>query len=280
MNKREIYGYVFDKSHITLQNIKESVIQQQYREYLAGYRDIDEKVLEDAFMFYVMHGEMELDEIIPDLQMKYSIDLMRDFIIQKERFVFPILSPNRTINGLVGYDYESDFKYILSISNFTSRDNLLFNLNNIKHAYEQDTIIVCEGVFDSLRLNEVGLKNNVALLGRRLTNYKKKIINRFGLVILLPDNDSVGTSALSFWKREINTKLAIVNLSSGVYDKNIIKQNEDGELITEVVESKIKDIDDFLREKNNSNKENFLNLYGKIKGESGGVFFKEREYFI
>lgn len=227
-----------------------------------------------------MNGETELDEIIPDTQMRYFIDLKRDFIIQRQRFVFPILSSKGIINGLVGYDYESDFKYIMSISSFTARDNLLFNLQNLDKAYRERVLIIIEGVFDSLRLNEVGRLNNISLLGKKMTNYKLNLINRFDLVVLIPDNDEQGIKSSEYWKRGIKTKIATINLAANNYEKIIKEQNEEGDIITKKIETKIKDIDDYLRLENQNNREKFNKVYKKILNDSKGVFFKNKDYFL
>ena len=268
MSKKYYYDEIQSISNKILNNIKNSDLHSKYRDYLSDFRSINKDILEEAAMFYVLDGYQEVDQIFDyDYEKEMTGFQIGEFVKNKERFIFPLLDQEKVIAGWVGYDYESPYKYLLSFSEFSEKSKLLFNLQNIKHSYEQNICLVVEGVMDSLRLNEQGRYNNLGLLGKRITEDQERILNRFDLVILIPDNDETGENSLKYWKKQITTKKAIIRLRKTEFE------TKEGELKV------VKDLDDLLRPENKKELE-FKRLYNKIKKDSKSVFFKSKEYFI
>lgn len=257
-----------------LENILKSEIQNKYREYMSNYRNISKKVLDEAYMFYIL-DEAYLQDIIYSMNVREMLGIQVGYTVrQQERFVFPILNFDNVILGFIGYDYEeTDYKYLISLAKFAEKGRLFFNYQNINEAYRKDVIILEEGVFDSLRLNEIGYKNNLALMGTRMSDFHKTVLNRFKLVIIISDNDESGKRASNEWFNSLDTKVALVTIKKREINRTFKKGDDIEE--REIV---IKDIDDFLNYK--SNWEVFKKLYNKILEDSHGVFFSKEKYFI
>ena len=271
--KRKYFEEAEKNSENILKNIKKSKLQDKYREYLADFRGFKKNTLEESYMFYILDGG-ELDEIIESEVIRRDLNLqIGEYIRNKERFVFPVLDQGGFIVAWIGYDYESDLKYILSFPNYSKKELILYNKQNIRNAYEEDICIVVEGHFDSLRLNELGFYNNVALLGKRMTDFHVRILDRFETVILIPDSDSQGKKALDYWLKVLNNKKVVVNIKRDNIIKKIYKE---GSIKEEDVE--VKDIDDCLQIPDK--KEKMYDLYSKIKRESINPFFKYKEYSL
>lgn len=274
ISKKYYYDEIQEISPKILENISKSSLHGKYRTYLSEFRNIEKRVLDESFMFYTLDGYEEIDEIFDyDYEKGVTGFQTGEYVKNKERFIFPILDQNKVIVGWVGYDYESNYKYLLSFSKFSEKSRLFYNLQNIEKSYEKDVCIVEEGIIDSLRLNEKGYYNNLALLGKRMTEDQIRVLNRFSLVIIIPDNDIVGEQSLKYWLKGLKTKVAVIRLNKTEY--NIKKEGlEDNESVKTV-----KDVDDLLRPEVKKEKE-FKLLYNKILKDSKSPFFKIREYFI
>lgn len=270
--KDNYYFEVLRESNYILDNIKESELQYKYRGYLSNLREIDEEVLKDAYMFYLLDGYDEFDEIIKSDYIREVTGIQSSgYVRQLERFIFPILDMRNNILGFVGYDYDSDYKYLINNAYYVDRYNMFYNMQNLYSAYDEDVCVVEEGVFDSLRLNEIGLKNNLALLGKRVSDFHRVILNRFKLVIFITDNDEEGLKASKYWGKGLDTKVARIYLNK----REIVKKKVIDEEIVEY-NTCVKDIDDALR---GSSGKDFLELYKKIKNDSKSPFFSCKTYY-
>lgn len=269
--------YYYNQSKIIskdiLKNIEKSSLQEKYREYMAKYRNIDKRVLGESYMFYILDGEDEFDEIIPSLVDRDILGIQSgSFIKQTLRFVFPILNHKKIIVGWVGYDYEEEkYKYLKTLTKFTEKGRLFFNWHNIHKCYDKDICIIVEGVFDSLRLNEAGFYNNLGLLGKKITDYQARVLNRFDLVILVPDNDDPGVEAYKWWLKKIKTKRAVIKIDK----EKFIKRRAIGDDLNER-ESVVKDIDDCLQIE--GKKEKFKEIYKKINKDALNPFYDVEFY--
>ena len=61
--KKYYYDEVKKESIEILENIHNSVLQDEYRNYLSRLRRIGVNVLKESFMFYILDGYDELDEL-------------------------------------------------------------------------------------------------------------------------------------------------------------------------------------------------------------------------
>lgn len=245
-------------------NLENSEIQKEYVKWLAEYRNIAYETLRKAKVFYIFDDTL-FDELIPDELDREIIGVkLRNDRIYRERFVFPILSSDDRLVHWSGYDSESSTKYLFAKTPLVTKDKVFYNYNNVHHSYKLDVNIVVEGIFHSLRLTELSLKNNLGLLGKRMTDYHSRILNRFGLNILIPDNDEAGEKALKSWKYKLKTKIAVIKLRK---EKDPLTGKD------------VTDIDDKLKIDVTRYGE-FMELYNKIVEDSASPLFTYREYYF
>lgn len=272
--KNFYYNQIKNESKYFLENVKASKFQDEYRSYLSNLRGIDEDILKEFYMFYVLDGQAELDELIPSSHVREIMGIQSGYYVRQQgRFVFPILDMDSVVMGFIGYDYACNpkYKYLINNAFYSDRSRLLFNMQNLYYAYKEGVLIVEEGIFDSLRLNSIGLKNNVSLMGKKVTEFHRRIFNRFDLIIFITDNDEEGMNAARYWGNGINSKYAFIYISK----KPVIKKKVVNGVFEEY-ETITKDIDDALRYEH----KDFLNLYNRIIEDSKRPFFNSKTYYF
>lgn len=114
-----------------------------------------------------------------------------------------IIVPVRDIDGnLVGFTgrtvdekwKEKEIPKWYDSKNFKKSD-FLFNLHNAKKYIESNsTVILVEGPFDVLRLEQAGIHNSVAVFGRKLHNAQLAHLLRLPItkVVIIMDSDNAG----------------------------------------------------------------------------------------
>lgn len=124
----------------------------------------------------------------------YDLDILEYFEIGyskvKDRVVIPVRDPQYKLVGLIGravhdwqeprYLYNKGFK----------RADVLFNIQNAK---QYDSVIICEGSLDAIKVAQSGFKNVVATLGAKVSPNQVKMIRKyFDAVTVFSDNDDAG----------------------------------------------------------------------------------------
>lgn len=96
-------------------------------------------------------------------------------------------------------------------------NNLKFyGLENSLKAFETGNMYVCEGVFDKLMLEHLGLPV-VATLGSKITTAQIRVLNRFDKVTIIGDNDVAGRKS----KDILLSKVKNVDVINIPYEKDI-----------------------------------------------------------
>lgn len=72
--------------------------------------------------------------------------------------------------------------------------------------YSNKSVYICEGVYDFMRLKEAGAENVIALLGTRLLDEVKQLLEDFDTIYLILDSDSAGEKSIPFIARQLNHK--------------------------------------------------------------------------
>ncbi|TFH25799.1 toprim domain-containing protein [Candidatus Bathyarchaeota archaeon] len=115
------------------------------------------------------------------------------------RIVIPVLNRLREIVGFTGRTLDPDWhdkgipKWKHSNGSWVSSN--LFNIHSAaEHIEETGTAILCEGPLDVLRLEEAGIHNSVAILGKKFYTGQMNILIAVGATDLLEalDNDTAG----------------------------------------------------------------------------------------
>ena len=119
----------------------------------------------------------------------------------QERFCDRIIFPKTDVDGrIVAFGArainEKIPKFLISPeSRIYEKSQYLYGLNIAKD-YAQDGIIIVEGYFDVITLNQIGIKNVVALLDRVMTESQINLIKKYtNNIILAFDNDLAGKQA-------------------------------------------------------------------------------------
>lgn len=145
----------------------------------------------------------------------FDLDILSYFEIgyseKKDRVVIPVRDPQYKLVGLIGraihewqeprYLYNKGFK----------RADILFNIQNAKM---YDSVIVCEGSLDAVKVAQAGYKNVVATLGAKLSPNQSKMLRRFfDSIIIFSDNDDAG--------RELRRAIIVECRGKGLYSVEI-----------------------------------------------------------
>ena len=116
----------------------------------------------------------------------------------RNRIIFPIINEENKVVAFGGRVIDDNIKpkYINSPeTEIYSKSSNLYGINIAKDNVE-DGLILVEGYIDVIILNQVGIKNVVALLGTAITDEQIKIIKRYtNKVIIAFDSDLAGTKA-------------------------------------------------------------------------------------
>jgi len=124
----------------------------------------------------------------------YTLETLEYFEIGyskvKDRIVIPVRDTQYKLVGLIGraihewqeprYLYNKGFR----------RADVLFNIQNAK---AHDSVIVCEGSLDAIKVAQAGHKNVVATLGAKISANQSKMIRKFfDSVVVFSDADDAG----------------------------------------------------------------------------------------
>lgn len=116
----------------------------------------------------------------------------------RNRIIFPIINEDNKVVAFGGRVIDDNIKpkYINSPETIIySKGKNLYGIHRAKN-YAEDGLILVEGYIDVIILNQVGIKNVVALLGTAITDEQIKIIKRYtNKVIIAFDSDLAGTKA-------------------------------------------------------------------------------------
>ena len=149
------------------------------------------------------------------------------------RVVFPIRNMRGGIIGFTGRTLYEDWKQRGHPKWLHSRDydakNNLFNIDRAAdHIRASETAIIVEGPLDVLRLEDAGVRNSVAVLGKNLYNEQMTILMNvpaFKLVLAL-DNDAAGKHGMA----------AALKTARGLFDVELLSlpesKNDIGDLTT------------------------------------------------
>lgn len=139
---------------------------------------------------------------------KFPVELVKEYHIgacltpkmyMSNRVVIPVINTNGEIVGFTGRTLDKDWKrkgfpkWKHSLGSWVEVN--VFNAHKAaKHIEESGFAIVCEGPFDVLRLEQAGIHNGVAILGKKLHPGQLTVLMNMGAtkLILALDNDKAG----------------------------------------------------------------------------------------
>jgi len=165
----------------------------------------------------------------------YELEVLEDFEIGyssvKDRVVIPVRDPQYKLVGLIGraiHDWQ-DPRYLYNKG--FKRADVLFNIQNAK---TYDSVIVCEGSLDAVKIAQAGFKNVVATLGAKVSLNQVKMIKKyFDSVIVFSDNDDAGAEMRRAILEECRGKeMFTVSIPDGLKDPGDMTEQQIKQAIT------------------------------------------------
>jgi DNA primase len=150
----------------------------------------------------------------------------------KDRITIPLKDKYGKIKGFVARTITGNrYKYLNSQnSEIYDKAKLLFGFNLCRNTIrEKDFSIVCEGVFDCMRLFEAGIENSVSVLGTKMSIWQLKELKRMSKnIFIMFDSDSAGQEAsLELCRKaaETDINMRICTLPEKTDPDSFIKEN-------------------------------------------------------
>lgn len=226
--KEEVYELV--KSHlIDLDSVSEVATQRKY------IHDEIKTYLTENYLGFATSPSVNI-ELMNALDEVGWLD--KGTFTLEGRVVVPIRNADGSIATLVGWRKGFPKYYTIADKDF-SKESHWFNLDRaLDKSFNGDkryrgSIVVVEGIFDALHLDAYGVPA-IATMGADVNAYKGAILNLFGKVICVPDNDEAGQKALLKKKWQVPTNSTFLYVEEKRYQ------------FGEGLSFQVKDIDNFL----------------------------------
>jgi DNA primase len=190
-NFRQLYKHMTGKTYGREWILDPVNLQRELNNALVVSRGPEDLSLDNVAIDYESDDVKLLSTIV---ERGYSLEILKEFEIGfsrvKERVVIPVRDPQYKLVGLIGravsdsqdprYLYNKGFK----------RADVLFNIQKAKH---YNSVIVCEGSLDAIKISQSGYKNVVATLGAKISLNQVKMIKRyFDSISVFSDADDAG----------------------------------------------------------------------------------------
>jgi DNA primase len=189
-NFRQLYKHLTGKSYSKEWILDPVNLQKELDKAL-----IDDELKNDLSLDSIAVSADESIQLFQTLiDRGYSLEIINYFEIGyskiKDRVVIPVRDQNYKLVGFIGRAIHSwqDPRYLYNKG--FKRADVLFNLNNAKFF---DSVYVCEGSLDAIRIAQAGFKNVVATLGAQVSEKQMKMLRKyFDEINIFSDNDDAG----------------------------------------------------------------------------------------
>ena len=216
-NFRQLYKHMTGKTY-GREWILDPVNLQRELDLALEVKDDEELTVDSIEIDY---GSDEVKNLQTLVDRGYELQVLEDFEIGyssvKDRVVIPVRDPQYKLVGLIGraiHDWQ-DPRYLYNKG--FKRADVLFNIQNAK-AY--DSVIICEGSLDAVKIAQAGFKNVVATLGAKVSPNQIRMIRKyFDSVVVFSDNDDAGAEMRRAIIDECRGKeIYTVEISDGLKD--------------------------------------------------------------
>lgn len=154
-----------------------------------------------------------------------------------------IAFPYYRYEAIVGYKIRKPFKNPGNpkMRSITGSKPFLYNIQNID--IENSELIICEGEFDAMVIDQCGYQNVVSVGAganslKTLIEQSKEILDKFQILIIVSDNDEAGSNMDKFFIEEFGNKAKLIDKK--LYQRNDINEEyiiNGKERIIELIES-------------------------------------------
>jgi DNA primase len=190
-NFRQLYKHMTGKTYGREWILDPVNLQRELNNALVIKNESEELSLDNVTIDYNSDDTNLLSTII---ERGYSLEILKEFEIGfsrvKERVVIPVRDPQYKLVGLIGraISDSQDPRYLYNKG--FRRADVLFNIQTAKH---HDSVIICEGSLDAIKISQSGYKNVVATLGAKISLNQVKMIKRyFNSISVFSDADDAG----------------------------------------------------------------------------------------
>lgn len=230
-NFRQLYKHMTGKTY-GREWILDPVNLQRELDLALEVKD-DEELTVDSIE--VDYGSDEVKNLQTLVDRGYELQVLEDFEIGyssvKDRVVIPVRDPQYKLVGLIGraiHDWQ-DPRYLYNKG--FKRADVLFNIQNAK-AY--DSVIICEGSLDAVKIAQAGFKNVVATLGAKVSPNQIRMIRKyFDSVVVFSDNDDAGAEMRRAILEECRGKeMFTVSIPDGLKDPGDMTEQQIKQAIT------------------------------------------------
>lgn len=230
-NFRQLYKHMTGKTY-GREWILDPVNLQRELDLALEVKDDEELTVDSIEIDY---GSDEVKNLQTLVDRGYELQVLEDFEIGyssvKDRVVIPVRDPQYKLVGLIGraiHDWQ-DPRYLYNKG--FKRADVLFNIQNAK-AY--DSVIICEGSLDAVKIAQAGFKNVVATLGAKVSPNQIRMIRKyFDSVVVFSDNDDAGAEMRRAILEECRGKeMFTVSIPDGLKDPGDMTEQQIKQAIT------------------------------------------------
>jgi len=208
----------YEETQVTKRVIKEELTAEKVNKAINRYNSeyyINEEILEsyqDIIPKYFIERRFD-EETLKYFEVKFCTDQSSELY---NRAVYPYRNESGKIVAIEGRDVSgvSDKKYM--VKSGSKKHNTLYNIHN--QNYNQEFLILVEGVSDVWRLHQFGFPQGVALGGDDLGDRKWLLRKYADKVILMLDNDEAGMRARKKIANELYCLMDVYGVNLGVYE--------------------------------------------------------------
>lgn len=162
------------------------------------------------------------------------------------RYILPVKDMLGNIIALIGWQGQSDRKYVTTPSRLFSKECLFYGMEQIGKVGIGKPCILVEGIFDSISVRSLGL-NCYAMMGISVSRYKTEMYSLFGKMLAIPDCDTEGRKVIRDDTWQLPSRGKYLNWSgagaTGIKDIDDFVKSFDGEEVRELLLSAYKEPD-------------------------------------
>jgi DNA primase len=191
-NFRQLYKHITGKTFSKEWILDPINLQRQLDSYLDETAQSETLSIESVAIDYSSLDS--LDKLSTLIDRGFSLETLEHFEIGyskvKDRITIPVRDSQYKLVGLIGraiHEWQ-DPRYLYNKS--FRRADVLFNIQNAKLF---DSVIVCEGSLDAIKVKQSGFENVVATLGAKVSHNQISLMSKyFDQIIIFSDNDDAG----------------------------------------------------------------------------------------
>ncbi|MGX7589435.1 CHC2 zinc finger domain-containing protein [Candidatus Vidania fulgoroideorum] len=218
------------------------------------------------------------------IKKKFFFNNFNKYYVYLNKLIIPIRDLNGNLLTFVVKKKKPKYLFFNKIKKY-KKNNLLYGYyENLKNIRKSNKIFVVEGFFDVFRLNLIGIKNVVSLMGCNISKFQiNYLINLKKDIYFILDNDSAGKNSLINFSIK-NYKICLKNIF--IYfikikkDPDVFFENYNKDQFFSYILKKKKNIIDFLYLKffykiKNFFFKNFKKLYEKMEKKNKRSFVND-----